>query len=93
MEAGLCWKANSCSASQEIPLILFSQKVNHRVHKNPLLNLILNQMNEVNFLTLSFFEINLLIDSHPRLGLYFSDFPTKILDSFVVFFMRATCTA
>jgi hypothetical protein len=93
MEAGLFWEATSCSASREIPFILCSQKVRHRVHKSPQLNLILNQMNEVNSLTLVFFDICLLSDSHPRLDVYLLDFPAKILDSFVVFLVRVACTA
>jgi hypothetical protein len=68
-------------------------EIHHRVHKSSLLNLILNKMNEADFLTLSFYEINLLLDLHPRLDLCLSDFPTKILHAFVVFVMRAACAA
>jgi hypothetical protein len=93
MEVGLFWEAKSCPASREIPLILCSQKVHHHVHKSPLLNLILNQVNEVNLLTLSFYEINLLLDSHPSVYLYISDFTIKILHAFVVFLMRAARAA
>jgi hypothetical protein len=42
------WEANSHSATPEIPHIVFSPKVHYSVHNNPLLNLILSQMNPVN---------------------------------------------
>jgi hypothetical protein len=91
MEVGLFWEANSYSASREISLILCSQMVHHRVQMISVLNLILNKINEANFLTLSLYEINLLLDSHPLLDLYFLDFPNRILHAFVVFLMRAAC--
>jgi len=57
MEQILCWEANSHSASQEIPRILWNLKVHYRVHKSPSLVPVLRQMSRFHTLPLYFSNI------------------------------------
>jgi hypothetical protein len=76
------WEADTCSAGQWVPSILWKPKVRYCVHKSPPLEPIPRQMNR--FHTLIELISILILSSHlgpdfPN-GLFPSDFPTSILN-------------
>jgi len=62
MEQSPCWEANSHSAIQEIPRLLWKPKVHFCFHKGPPLATILSQMNPFHTLTSYFPKIHSNID-------------------------------
>jgi hypothetical protein len=62
------WQANSSSASQETPRILWNPKVHYRTHNSPSLDLILSQINPVDALPSQFLgtRFNITLPSAPR---------------------------
>jgi hypothetical protein len=88
MEQILSWEANSHSASQEIPSLLWNPKVHYRVHKGPATGPIQSQKHAVHTFP-SYFLKNQsnTLSSHLRLclprGFFPSGFPTKFLYAFL----------
>jgi hypothetical protein len=81
MELSPSWEVANCAATQELPRILWNQKVHYRVHKSPPMVPILNQINPIH--TIPSYLRSILISSiHLRLGLpsglFPCGFPTNI---------------
>ena len=74
MEQGLFWKANSSSADQEFPNILWNRQVHYRAQKNKRPVPILSQINPVQTPS-HFFKDILIFFSHLILGLPSGLFP------------------
>jgi hypothetical protein len=68
MEQTSSWVANSNSASQEIPCLLWNPKVHYRVHNSPPLIPVLDQMHPVHTFPPFFPKIpsNIILPSTPR---------------------------
>jgi len=89
-------KANTSSASQEIPRILWNSKVHYRIHMGPLSVLVLSHINPVHTPTPIPGSFSIL-SSHLRLGLpsgfFSSDFSSKTLYPPLLSSIRAICPA
>ena len=61
------WEINRFSASQEIPLILWNQRVHNGVHKSPPLVPVLSHINPVHAPTIHFLKthLNIILSSTP----------------------------
>jgi hypothetical protein len=93
MELSHSWEAASCSATQELPSILWNPKVHYRVKKSPPLVPILSHINPVHTTSPSYSKINFNIIHPLSLDLFPSYFPTNILHALLFSPIRATCPA
>jgi hypothetical protein len=94
MEQNIFREANSCSACQKYSKHFTEPKVHYSIHKNPPVLPALSQMNSVNILPSSFFNIhfNIISPSRPRPSMSLSfRFLYVNFELISVSPMRATC--
>jgi len=79
MEQSPSWEANSHSASQEIPCLLWNPKIDYHVQKSPILTPILSQMNPFHTFPPYFPKIyaNIILPYTPNSGWFFPSGSTK----------------
>ena len=75
MEQSSSWEANRCSASQEIPRILWNPKVYYRIHNSPPPVPILSNIDSVHAPHPTSCRSILILSFHLRLGLPSGFFP------------------
>ena len=95
MEQSPSWEANSFSASQEIPRILWNPMFHYSIQKNAPAVRILSQINPVHTTSLYFLNthFNIILPSTPRTFrlLFSSGLTTKTLSASFLFPICATC--
>jgi hypothetical protein len=79
MQQSPSWEANWFAASQEIPRILWNQRVYYRIHKRPTPVSVLRQLNPVHIPHPTSWRSILILSSHLRLGLPSGLFPSGFL--------------
>jgi hypothetical protein len=86
MELSSYGEAANCTATQELPNILWNPKAHYRVHKTPPPVRILSHINPAH-ITPSYLRSTLILSTHLCLhlpsGLFPSGFPTNILHEFL----------
>ena len=75
MEQSVSWEANTSSATQEIPRIVWNQKVHYRIHKSLPLAPILSQIDPAHAPHPTFVRSILILSSHLLPGFQVVSFP------------------
>jgi hypothetical protein len=75
MEMSPSLEADSSSVGPEFSCLLWNPKVHYRLHKNPLVDAVLSQVNSVFTITVYLFKIHFNIILHLRLSFLSCFFP------------------